>query len=43
MLSLVAAHGAEYKAVNELIQKGSKPEDIVLLPPIFIWPDEGPF
>jgi hypothetical protein len=38
----IAAHSAEFDAVNQLLNKGAKAEDIVLTSPVFKWPDEGP-
>ena len=35
-------HSAEFDAVNKLLNRGSKPEDIVLSTTVLMWPEEGP-
>jgi hypothetical protein len=41
-LLAVAAHSSEFNAVNQLANRGSKLEHIVLTPIIFQWSDDGP-
>jgi hypothetical protein len=41
-LLVVAARSAEFDAANQLANQGSKLEDIVLMPTVFQWPEEGP-
>jgi hypothetical protein len=38
----IASHSAEFDAVNQLLNRGSKPEDIVLSTAVLAWPEEGP-
>jgi len=40
-LIAVAAHGAEFDAVNHLLNRGAKPEDIALTTMVLPWPEEG--
>lgn len=41
-LVAVAAHSAEFDAVNQLLNQGAKPEDIALTTAVLAWPEEGP-
>ena len=41
-LIAVAAHSAEFDAVNQLLNRGAKPEDIALTTTVLAWPEEGP-
>ena len=41
-LLLVAAHGAEFHAANQLLEKGSKLDNLVFTPPVLTWPENGP-
>jgi hypothetical protein len=41
-LLLVAARSAEFHAANQLLDKGSKLENLAFAPPVFTWPEEGP-
>jgi hypothetical protein len=41
-LLAIAAHSAEFDAVNKLLNRGSKPEDISLSTAVLMWPEEGP-
>jgi len=41
-LVVVAAHSSEFDAANQLANQGSKLEDIVLMPVVFQWPEDGP-
>ena len=41
-LIAVAAHSAEFHAANQLLQKGSKLEDLILTPPVLTWDECGP-
>ena len=41
-LLVVAAHSSEFDAANQLANQGSKLKDIVLMPTVFQWPEEGP-
>jgi hypothetical protein len=41
-LLAVAARSAEFHAANQLLQKGSKLENLSFTPPILIWPESGP-
>ena len=41
-LLLVAARSAEFDAANQLLNKGSKLENIVFSPPVLPWPEGGP-
>jgi hypothetical protein len=38
----VAGRSAEFRAGNELLNKGSKLGDIGFTPSVFMWPEEGP-
>jgi hypothetical protein len=41
-LLAVAARSAEFDAANQLLNTGSKLEDITFTPPILNWPEGGP-
>jgi len=41
-LLVVAARSAEFDAVNQLANRGSRLEHLVMTPIIFQWPDDGP-
>jgi hypothetical protein len=41
-LVAVAAHSAEFDALNQLLNRGAKPEDIALTAAVLAWPEEGP-
>src|SRR5258708_7764460 len=41
-LLAIAGRSAEYDAVNQLLQKGSKLQNIVLTTPVLNWPEFGP-
>jgi hypothetical protein len=41
-LLVIAARSAEFDAVNQLLNKGSKLENIATTPIQFQWPDDGP-
>lgn len=41
-LLIVAAHSAEFDAANQLLNRGSKLEDIRFTVPVFRWPESGP-
>jgi len=41
-LLVVAARSAEFDAANQLVNQGSKLVDLVLLPIVLQWPEEGP-
>jgi hypothetical protein len=41
-LLAIASHSAEFDAVNKLLRRGSKPEDIALSTAVLMWPEEGP-
>jgi hypothetical protein len=41
-LLAVAAHSAEFDAVNQLANQGAKLDDIVLTPTVFQWQEDGP-
>jgi len=41
-LLAIASHSAEFDAVNQLLNRGSKPEDIALSTAVLVWPEEGP-
>jgi hypothetical protein len=41
-LVAVAAHSAEFAAVNQLLNRGTKLEDIALTAVVLAWPEEGP-
>jgi hypothetical protein len=41
-LLAIASHSAEFDAVNQLVNRGSKPEDIALSTTVLMWPEEGP-
>ena len=38
----VAGRSAEFQGVNDLLNQGSKPQDIALLPVVLPWSEEGP-
>ena len=41
-LLVVAARSAEFDAANQLANQGSKLEDLVLMPTVFQWSEDGP-
>lgn len=41
-LLAVAAHSSEFDAANQLASQGSKLKDIVLMPVVLKWSEEGP-
>lgn len=41
-LLLVAARSAEFHAANQLLNDGSKLENIAFASPVLMWPEEGP-
>jgi len=41
-LIAIAARSAEFDAVNQLLNRGSKPQDIALTTVVLAWPEEGP-
>ena len=41
-LLAIAARSAEFDAVNQLLNRGAKPEDIALSTVVLAWPEEGP-
>jgi hypothetical protein len=41
-LLAIAGRSSEFHAVNQLANHGSRLKDIVLTPPVFQWPEEGP-
>jgi hypothetical protein len=41
-LILVAAHSGEFHAANQLLNAGSKLENLVFAPPVLTWPEDGP-
>jgi hypothetical protein len=41
-LVAVAARSAEFDAVNQLLNRGAKAEDIALTTAVLSWPEEGP-
>jgi hypothetical protein len=41
-LVAIAAHSAEFDAVNQLLNRGAKTEDMVLATAVLAWPEEGP-
>jgi len=41
-LMAIAAHSSEFDAVNQLLNRGTKPEDIALSTAVLAWPEEGP-
>jgi len=41
-LMALAARSPEFHAINELLERGSKLEDIALSAPVFQWPESGP-
>jgi len=41
-LLLVAARSSEFDAVNQLANRGTKLNDIVLSPTVFLWREDGP-
>jgi hypothetical protein len=41
-LLLLAAHSAEFRAANQLLNAGSKLEKLVFTPPVLTWPEYGP-
>lgn len=38
----IAARSCEFEAVNQMLHAGSKISDLMLMPPVFPWPEEGP-
>lgn len=38
----VAGRSVEFHTINDLMHSGSRLEDIVLTPAVFLWPEEGP-
>jgi len=41
-LLVIASHSAEFDAVNKLLNRGSKLQDIALSTAVLLWPEEGP-
>jgi len=41
-LLVIASHSAEFDAVNKLLNRGSKLQDIALSTAVPLWPEEGP-
>jgi hypothetical protein len=41
-LLAVASHSAEFHALNQLLNRGSKLENIALSTVVLMWPEEGP-
>jgi hypothetical protein len=41
-LLAIASHSAEFDAVNQLLNRGADPEDVVLSTAVLRWPAEGP-
>jgi len=41
-LLLVAARSAEFHAANQLLDRGSKLENLAFTPPVLTWPEDGP-
>jgi hypothetical protein len=41
-LLATASRSAEFDAVNQLLNRGAKPEDIALSTTVLGWPEEGP-
>ena len=41
-LLAIGGRSAEFNVVNQLLNQGSKPEDIRLTPIVFTWPEKGP-
>src|SRR5262252_7257080 len=41
-LLAVAVRSAEFDAANQLLNKGSKLENIAFTPPVLMWPESGP-
>jgi len=41
-LLVVAARSAEFDVANQLANQGTRLDDIVLMPIVFQWPEEGP-
>jgi hypothetical protein len=41
-LLAIASHSAEFDAVNQLLNRGSKPQDIAISTAVLRWPEEGP-
>jgi hypothetical protein len=41
-LLAVAGRGAEFDALNQMLNKGSNLRDIILTPMLFTWPEDGP-
>jgi hypothetical protein len=41
-LLAVAGHSAEFDAANQLLNRGSRLEDLVLTTALLKWPQEGP-
>jgi hypothetical protein len=39
---LVAGRSPEFDAANQLLNRGSKLEDLRFAPPVFLWPENGP-
>lgn len=38
----IAARSAEFDAVNQMLNDGSKPRDLILSPLVLKWPEDGP-
>jgi hypothetical protein len=41
-LLAIAARSAEFDAVNQLLNRGARPQDVVLSSVVLTWPEEGP-
>src|ERR1700730_9205270 len=41
-LLAVAGRGAEFYAVNQMLNKGSSLSDLILMPMLLSWPEDGP-
>ena len=41
-LIAIASHSAEFDGVHQLLNQGSKPENIALAAAVLLWPEEGP-
>jgi hypothetical protein len=41
-LLAIASHSAEFDAVNQLLNRGAKPEDIALSTAVLMWREEWP-
>ena len=39
---VVAGRSAEFQAANQLLNKGSKLENLVFIPYLLPWPEDGP-